>query len=175
MEIWKDIKGYEGLYQVSNCGRIKSFHKKENGAIIKVAVKRGYYQAGLRKNGLRKFYQVHRLVAQAFIENKDNLPQVNHIDENKLNNNVENLEWCTVSYNNCYGTRLKRVYENNKSRKPVVFYDLKNNIVKEFSSIMEAHRITKIPTSCIVHSCKNKDIKPRKYIWRYKSEVMQNV
>lgn len=170
MEIWKNIKNYEGIYQISNLGKIKNKEK-----ILKQYVKKGYYTIGLRKNGLRKFYQVHRLVAQAFIENKDNLPQVNHIDENKLNNNVDNLEWCTVSYNNCYGTRLKRVYENNKSRKPVVFYDLKNNVVKEFSSIMEAHRITKINTSCIVHSCKNKDIKPRKYIWRYKSEVMQNV
>lgn len=174
MEIWKDIKGYEGLYQVSNLGNIRSLYKRSKGNIMNLPIKKGYYQIGLRKNGIRKYYQVHRLVAQAFIENKENLPQVNHIDENKLNNNVDNLEWCTVSYNNCYGTRIKRVVEKNKTRQPVILYDINGNFIAEYFSIMDASRQTKINPSCIVGSCKNKDRIPRKYIWRYKKEVVNN-
>ena len=172
-EIWKDVKGYEGLYQVSNLGNIKSFHKRSYGNLLKLPIKKGYFQVGLRKNGIRKYYQVHRLVAEAFIENKQNLPQVNHKDENKLNNDVNNLEWCTVSYNNCYGTRLERVYFNNKSRKPVIYFNLKDNSTREFTSVMQASRETGINASSICHSCRNKDNMPRKYVWRYKSEVVQ--
>lgn len=168
-ELWKDVKGYEGIYQVSNMGNVKNVLKDR---VLKPAIKRGYYQIGLRNKGTRKFYQLHRLVAQAFIPNNNNLPQVNHIDENKLNNHVANLEWCTASYNNCYGTRLKRVYEKNKSRKDVIFIDLKKNIIKEFTSIMEASRKTGISPSCIVRSCKKENYIPRKYLWRYKSEVV---
>ena len=109
-ELWKDIPEYEGLYQVSNYGRIKSLHNyRGKGNIIKPKIKNNYYQIGLRKNNIRKWFSIHRLVAENFILNSQNLPQVNHKDENKLNNYVDNLEWCTVLYNNTYGTRIDKV------------------------------------------------------------------
>ena len=114
--MWKNIKGYEELYQVSNYGRVKSLRK--NGKIINGYIDgKGYMQVALSKNGKKKWFRIHRLVAQAFIPNHDNLPIINHKDENKLNNRVDNLEWCTTKYNNCYGTRIKRVSEAMKGRK----------------------------------------------------------
>ena len=121
-EIWKDIKGYEGLYQVSNLGRVKSLgrwvYKEYRGKrwqgekILKqIKNKFGYLRVYLYKNRKAKCYAIHRLVAQVFIPNPYNLPQVNHKDEDKSNNRVDNLEWCTSFYNNEYGTRKKRWYE----------------------------------------------------------------
>ena len=118
-ELWKDIQGYEGLYQISNLGRVKSLEriivtnngitKKISEKILKPYIKgTGYYNIVLRKDSKTKCYFVHRLVANEFIPNPDNLPQVNHKDENKLNNNVDNLEWCTSKYNNNYGTHNER-------------------------------------------------------------------
>ena len=114
-EIWKDISGYEGLYQVSNLGDVRSLNYRRNGELklLKQATnKQGYKQISLYKNGKIKTYKVHRLVAIAFIPNPNNLPVVNHKDENPSNNNVNNLEWCTVAYNNTYGTRTKRASES---------------------------------------------------------------
>ena len=110
MEEWRDIKGYEGLYQVSNLGRVRSKRKILKGT----PDKDGYLRVALCKNGTRKYFGIHRLVAIAFIYNANNYPCVNHKDENKTNNRVKNLEWCTIAYNNCYGNRLKRVSEANK-------------------------------------------------------------
>lgn len=112
-EIWKDIEGYEGLYQISNLGRIKSLGNKsnhKNEKIISISSKSfsGYWVIGLCKNGKRKGYIVHRLVAKAFIPNPNNYPQINHKDENKLNNWVDNLEWCTQSYNAKYNNLSKK-------------------------------------------------------------------
>lgn len=111
MEIWKDIQGYENKYQVSNQGRVRALHYRGTNNIKLVYIKRrkGYCQVSLWKNSSRKMFLVHRLVAQAFIPNPKNLPQVNHKDENKCNNCVNNLEWCDQAYNNKYGTRLDRV------------------------------------------------------------------
>lgn len=112
MEEWKDIKGYEGLYQISNKGRVKSLgnnkSRKEKIRDGKID-NNGYKRIGLCKNGKEKKYKIHRLVAQAFLPNPDNLPVVNHKDENKLNNNVENLEWCTQEYNCNYGSRNEKI------------------------------------------------------------------
>lgn len=123
-EIWKDIKDYEGLYQISNYGRVKRLSKQKRNYNIntknydiiilpdKIVTPQlnqyGYYRIGLTKNGKRKCYSVHRLVAQSFIPNPENKLQINHKDENKQNNCVDNLEWRTAKYNANYGTRNKR-------------------------------------------------------------------
>lgn len=110
LEIWKDISGYEGMYQISNRGRIKSFREWKRASCPKEYFlkpspnNRGYLNVTLYKSGTKKKYLVHRLVAEAFIPNPQNLPHINHIDENTKNNAAENLEWCTPQYNNCYGT-----------------------------------------------------------------------
>ena len=116
-EIWKDIPGYEGLYQVSDLGNVRSInrcvkHGKHGSMNIKGKILAQhsdgeYLKVKLGKNGKMKTHKVHRLVATAFIDNPDNLPVVNHIDCNKLNNSVDNLEWCTISYN------MQHAYDNN--------------------------------------------------------------
>lgn len=119
-EIWKDIKGYEGLYQISNLGRVKSLNYKRTGIeeILKSKkMRNGYLRITLNKNGKYKTFAVHRLVAEAFINNPNNLPEVNHKDEDKQNNCVWNLEYCDRRYNVNYGTRNKRVSETVKGEK----------------------------------------------------------
>lgn len=117
-EVWKDIPGYEGMYQISNLGRVKSlgstiregWNLKEK--ILKLTKEpKGYLKVGLRKNGKIKTVRVHRLVAESFVANPENLPEVNHKDENKENNLADNLEWCTTKYNAGYGTKAKRAYQ----------------------------------------------------------------
>lgn len=115
-EIWRPVKGYEGLYEVSSYGRVRSLDKYDSmnrfyeGRILKLFADRlGYLSVVLYSNSKRKHYLVHRLVAEAFIPNPDNLPQVNHIDENPSNDNVDNLEWCNAKYNSNYGTRIDRI------------------------------------------------------------------
>lgn len=115
-EIWKDIKDYEGLYQVSNLGRVKRVEHKRcdrnqlyKEKLIKLQTyKCGYLYVGLWKNSKRKHHRVHRLVAEAFMPNPNNYPVINHIDSNIKNNNVNNLEWCTQSHNIKESFRLGR-------------------------------------------------------------------
>ena len=121
-EIWRDIKNLENYYQISNLGRVRSITRKAKtkilnnnyrtieGQLISPAKTRdGYLKVTLSKNHKRYYFRVHRLVAEAFIDNPNNYPVVNHKDENKLNNRVDNLEWCTNKYNCNYGTRNKRI------------------------------------------------------------------
>ena len=117
VEEWRDIKGYEGLYQVSSLGRVKSLnynHTKKEKVLDFKPNKYGYKVTYLYNNNERKPYSVHRLVAEAFIPNPNNYKEVNHKDENKSNNCVDNLEWCTAKYNSNYGTRNKRISDTNK-------------------------------------------------------------
>ena len=136
-EIWKDIKGYEGIYLISNYGRVKSLHKKEK-IIKQFENTNGYLQVDLWKNGIGKHILVHKLVANSFIKNLKNYPFINHKDENKKNNRVDNLEWCTAKYNCNYGTRNLRLSS------PVICIELnkKYNSIKDASddlNIQQAH------------------------------------
>ena len=116
-EQWKDIFGYDGMYQVSDLGRVRS-KKYGDGRVLKNRKTNcGYLRVMLCKDGNPKNYMVHRLVAQAFIPNSDeNKTQINHIDECKHNNRVSNLEWCTSQYNNTYNNIRRRCRENNCKR-----------------------------------------------------------
>lgn len=166
-EIWRDIKDYEGLYQISNLGRVRGvFNYRGKNHILKQNIKNNYYQVGLRKSNSRRWRGVHRLVAETFIPNPDNLPCVNHKDENKLNNKSENLEWCTFSYNNTYGNRIEKVKK--KTSKPIKQYDLDGNFIKEFHSISEASRETKINISNIVFNLQGKYKQTKGYVWELK-------
>lgn len=136
-EIWKDIKNYEGVYQVSNYGRIKSLcrRRRKNDKILKVLRdSRNYLQINLHKNGEMFKYSIHRLVAEAFIPNPNNYPCVNHKDENKQNNHINNLEWCTYEYNNNYGTRLDKLSQNNYLAKIILQYSKENVFIKEWKN-----------------------------------------
>lgn len=148
-EIWRDIKGYEGLYQVSNLGNVKSLCYNKTKNLSKLLKPRknkvsgdAYFIVSLCKNGIHKNFYIHRLVAEAFIENVNDLPQVNHIDEDKSNNKVSNLEWCTIAYNLNYGTCRKRAAR--KTGMSVFQYTKDGNFVKEYYSIHEATRQTGI-------------------------------
>lgn len=170
-EIWKDVVGYEGLYQISSLGRLKNRHGRIlNGNINDY----GYLRAILCDGkGHRKYIQIHRLVAQAFIPNPDNKPQVNHIDENKINNVVENLEWVTVKENINWGTSLQRRAEHQKitqkSKKTVYQYDKEYNLVTTYISCHEASRVCGIERTGIMHCCNGNPKFPtyKGYIWRY--------
>ena len=118
-EVWKDILGYEGVYQVSNHGRIRSLDRYVGrrffpGKIFSLNPNRyGYVRVDLRYRGKSKSSAVHRLVAEAFLDNPNGLPQINHKDENKSNNHVDNLEWCTAEYNINYGHRTEKMSHGN--------------------------------------------------------------
>lgn len=148
-EIFKDIKDYEGLYQVSNLGRVYSIR---NNKILKPKLNKcGYLSVNLKYKGSRVTKSIHRLVSQAFIENPYNFPQVNHKDEDKTNNCVDNLEWCTAKYNNNYGTCRERSAQH--LRKPVLMFDLNNNFIKEFNSAAEAGSYVNGNSSNIIGCC----------------------
>ena len=186
MEIWKDVKGYEGFYQVSNLGRVKSLERDiyfPNGTIIrhmeeKILVpalnNNGYSYVNLCKNGKTKKEYVHRLVAMAFIENPENKPMVNHKDEVKTNNVVDNLEWCSAQENINYGTRTARAAQNHKD------FKLGNNprakavfcveLNKKFDCITRAGKELGVNINCIVSVCRGKTKTAGGFHWRYANE-----
>ena len=167
-EEWKDIVDYEGLYQVSNLGRVKSLNYKQTHKqlLLKPTIKKktGYCQISLSKNGKKKLYLVHRLVAKAYLINQDNLPQVNHKDEDKTNNKVDNLEWCTAKYNCNYGTKIQRVKE--KMAKPVSNYK-NGKLIKNYSKVTEVVIDGHIPSD-VTRCCKGKIKSHHGYQWKYK-------
>ena len=151
-EEWKDIKGYEGLYQVSNTGKIMN----KKGKILKLSIDiYGYVKIQLCKNGKHKWFQVHRLVAQAFIPNPNNYPCVKHKNEIKDDNRVDNLEWCTVKYNNIYNGRQKRITAKRK-KITLQINPNTNEIIKEWSSIAEAGKQLSLSGGHISMCCNGK-------------------
>lgn len=174
-EIWKDINDYEELYQISNLGNIKSLNRvlKDNRVwkerIMKpVKDKDGYFCVNLYKNNKTKRFKVHRLVAQAFIPNPDNLPCVNHKDEDKTNNNVENLEWCTHEYNSNYGTAIERMTKTLSN--PVLQLMKDGSLVRVWPSVMEVERQLHFSNSYISACCRGKRHSAYGYKWRYVNE-----
>ncbi len=160
MEIWKDIEGYEGLYQVSNLGRVRSnnklLHLNKNTY--------GYKHVTLSKGNIQKTALVHRLVASAFIENPLKLPQINHKDGNKNNNAVSNLEWVTQKSNNRHAIKT-----NLRKAKRILLVDGENNIVKEFNNRMEINDFLgrEVCQDLITRCCNGKRKTAYGHSWRY--------
>lgn len=179
-EIWKDVKDYEGLYEVSNLGNVRSLDRIVTrsdgrkclwkGSILKgIKVRNGYLRISLSKSSKEKQVLIHRLVAQAFIPNPNNLPVINHKDEDKTNNHVENLEWCTRLYNNCYGTAIQRRVK--KISMPVLQLDVNTGqVIAEYPSANEAARQTKLYQGGISMCCRGECKTAYGYKWQYKKE-----
>ena len=175
-EIWKDIAGYEGKYQVSNLGRVRSLDRmvrRKNGYILRCKGqlieptnhKSGYIYIGLTKDGKKNTLKLHRIVATAFIPNPDNLPHVNHKDENPKNNRADNLEWCNAEYNNSYGNHIERC----KRHRAVEQYTLDWKLVTTYPSIIEASKAVGISRALIGNVC-SKRLHQKSaggYRWRY--------
>lgn len=194
-EVWRDVFGYEGLYQVSNYGRVKSLTRRINSGlnyshyktvyeqILKPSKdKDGYACYVLWKENRNKKWFAHKLVSITFIPNPDNLPCVNHKDENKLNNFVwvnpdgsideskSNLEWCTVKYNTNYGTAIQRRSEktrNGKLSKPVLQFSMDGTFIKEWESVSDTRRAG---LSSVDKCCNGKRKSAHGFIWKYKKE-----
>ena len=165
MEIWKPVKGYEGLYEVSNNGKVRSLKNSRHNVRKEPLLKKqflgswGYPIVALCKEGKSIGVLVHRIVAEAFIPNPNGYEFVNHKDEVKTNNLVENLEWCTQKYNNNYGTAKQRGIETRKKNgsyatKKLFQYDKSGNLISTFNSIVEASRCLKINASTL-SNCAN--------------------
>ena len=164
-EVWKDIADYDGLYQISDKGRVKSIGYGKERILKPAKVGSGYLFVNLYKNGEKKQFLVHRLVCQTFIHNPYNLPEVNHRDENKTNNSVENLEWCDRKYNNNYGTHNQRMAE--KLSKPVLQFTKDEKFVKEWKSTKDVERNLGFNHSLISACCLGKYKFGYEYIWKY--------
>lgn len=162
-EIWKEIRGYDGKYRISNFGRIMSINKHSNKILKKVLFTNGYVRACLYKDGNYNNYLVHRLVAEYFIPNPNNYPCINHKNEDKTDNRVENLEWCTYSYNNTYNNKQVRIKKTKLEHNckyagiPVLQLSLDGKVLKRYNSAYEAQRI--IGKRHILESCYN----PKRY------------
>lgn len=182
--IWKPVVEYEGLYEVSNTGLVRSVYKvvrSSNGKTFhykprhlkKYLDHNGYEYISLSKCGVKKKYKVHQLVCKAFLPNPSCYKQVNHKDECKTNNCVDNLEWCDQIYNSNYGTRNQRISSakiNAKyNSKPIVQYDLSGNLIKEFPSTREAQRLTGLCRVGIGRCCRGTLKSYSGFIWKFKS------
>jgi hypothetical protein len=183
-EVWKDIKGYEDWYQVSNKGRVKSLERtiiRNNGKrqtirerILKPKLERnGYLRVGLcDRSGKRKYFSVHRLVCEAFHKNPDNKPCVNHIDENKVNNIASNLEWCTYAENINHGTRNIRAGKATAKAlsKQVGQYTADGKLVKVWQSTREVQRLLGFDHGDISKVARGKKKTAHGYVWKYIEE-----
>jgi hypothetical protein len=170
IEIWRDIENYGGLYKVSNYGEIKSL-KRGKEKILKPSISTsGYLQVVLCDNAKTKSYFVHKLVASAFIENKGNYKEINHKDENKLNNSVDNLEWCNREYNMAYGSA--RLRQGISRGNPVKQLAMDNIVIARYSSANIASILTNIDPSSIIKCCQGKRKYAGGYAWQYDEKSM---
>ena len=163
VETFVKIDGFE-KYEVSNLGKVRNI---KSGRILKSHLNHnGYLKHSLYKHDKQKELFLHRIIAIAFIDNPGKKPQVNHIDENKLNNDLSNLEWCTERENLIHGTRTKRVAE--KLSQKVIQLDLNDNILNVFKSMGQAERETGVPRSGISACCNGKRKSAGRFKWRRK-------
>lgn len=197
VETWKEIPGYEGLYEASDKGNVRSlprkirsygklkkvgdlsekeiYHHNPSKVLSQSESSDGYMRCILSINGKKKMARVHRLVAKAFVDNENNNPVVNHIDENKKNNTPENLEWVTVAQNNAYGTRMDRVYKSKgyldnveKLKKKISKCDLKGNVIETYSSGVEACQLNVGYKRSSISAClKGRMLTYKGFIWKY--------
>lgn len=174
-EIWKPIVGYESLYEVSSLGRVRSlnYHRGNYVRVLNQYLCAGYYYVGLYSNGKLKRHRVHRLVAEAFIPNPDNLPCVNHRDENKLNNSSLNLEWCDHKYNNNYGTARQRMIDkqtNNKLKsKRVLQFTVDGDFICEWPSASEISRALGFSQGNVSACCRGELSQTNGFVFKYVS------
>lgn len=177
MTEWRDIKDFEGLYQISTSGEVKSVERikqnnlgfqKVNERIRKLSKdKDGYLQVCLSKEGRHYLKKIHRLVAEAFLPNPDNLPVINHKNENKEYNRVENLEWCTVKYNTNYGNGITKMAIT-QGRPVLQLYN--GYVIEEFYSTQKASKETGVPQANIYKVCVGERRTAGGYEWRFKDE-----
>ena len=167
---WRPVVGYEGLYEVNNLGEVRSLdrvvyqgnHPQRRKSIIKKQTphKDGHLMVMLSKEGQNKNCQVHRLVAETFIPNPYNLPVINHKDEDPTNNRADNLEWCTIAYNNNYGTVKERLSKSKRNStyntKTVQQYTIDGNFIQEWPSTMEVERVLGYAHTHIADCCRHK-------------------
>lgn len=182
-EIWKDIKGYKGLYQISNLGNVKSLkrEKLKKDKIIKPYNTKGYLRIGLLKNKVRKGHFIHRLIAQEFIPNPENKPFINHINGITNDNNIKNLEWCTHQENVDHAWRTGLMKPPNKGKfginssrhTEVLQFDLSGNFVSEYGSVAEAGRKINLCPSVIFNVCSGIKKTAGGYYWKYKKDIVK--
>lgn len=178
-EVWKDIDGYEGLYQVSNLGRVKRLARSNgkrylNEMLLKPQNKKGYYQVNLYKNKKMKSYQIHRIVAKKFIDNPYNKKEVNHKNGIKTDNRVKNLEWVTPKENmeHAWRTGLKKPYKGPKvngtrTRIKIAQYTLEGNLLKTWNGLREIEKKLGVNYSSIVNCCRGRILSSHGYKWKY--------
>lgn len=179
-EIWKNINGYEGYYQVSNMGRVRSLDRYVNnegarnesklifvkGKILKPHdAGQEHLTVCLMRDGVGKVCYIHRLVLEAFTDNPDNLPCINHKDEDPYNNELTNLEWCTHKYNTNYGTCIQR--RKMKVSKSVDRFNMNMEYVDSFDSVSDAERELNIDRSSIAKCARGERKSAGGYIWKY--------
>lgn len=183
MEEWRSIEGYLG-YEVSNLGNVRSCLNTQHKITNKWKIlsprldRRGYLFVNLYdENHNMKSIKIHRIVAMEFIPNPYGYKQINHKDENKLNNKVSNLEWCDAKYNVNYGSSHLRSCLSRRicNTKAILQYDLNNNLLREFYSISEASRVLDISMGSILDCLKGRTNKSRKFIFRYKEFIKNNI
>ena len=177
--IWKPVVGYEGLYEVSNTGLVRSLNKLKGRILTPIKKKNGYLSICLYKNSKQVTKLIHRMVAEAFIPNPDNLEMVNHKDEDRTNNNVDNLEWCTRAYNQIYSMNLhperRKINADNSTRnkkgvphkhhKQVAILDNNNNIINIYDNASTAAKFLGLHTCNVTEVCKanqNRQIEKRR-------------